>query len=192
MFEAFDVIRDADMRQYTTLRLGGKADWLAFPRSREEIAALYAEAGREGLPVTVIGHGSNLLVLDGGIRGLVIRIEKNMRAIRRDGNRLIAQAGAMLGSVAMAAAEAGLTGLEFASGIPGTIGGGMTMNAGAYGGVCRRGTDRVYQLHQLLPSRILQGGAAPVPVLCGHGEVRRSHSAPRCTHRAPMFFSCPL
>ena len=143
MFEAFDVIRDADMRQYTTLRLGGKADWLAFPRSREEIAALYAEAGREGLPVTVIGHGSNLLVLDGGIRGLVIRIEKNMRAIRRDGNRLIAQAGAMLGSAAMAAAEAGLTGLEFASGIPGTIGGGMTMNAGAYGGEMSDVTVRV-------------------------------------------------
>ena len=143
MFEAFDVIRDADMRQYTTLRLGGKADWLAFPRSSEEIAALYAEAGREGLPVTVIGHGSNLLVLDGGIRGLVIRIEKNMRAIRRDGNRLIAQAGAMLGSVAMAAAEAGLTGLEFASGIPGTIGGGMTMNAGAYGGEMSDVTVRV-------------------------------------------------
>ena len=134
MFEAFEVIRDAEMRQYTTLRLGGKADWLAFPRNAEEIAALYAEAGQAGLPVTVIGHGSNLLVLDGGIRGLVIRVEKNMRSIRREGNRLIAQAGAMLGTVAVAAAEAGLTGLEFASGIPGTVGGGMTMNAGAYGG----------------------------------------------------------
>ena len=88
MFEAFEVIRDAEMRQYTTLRLGGKADWLAFPRNAEEIAALYAEAGQAGLPVTVIGHGSNLLVLDGGIRGLVIRVEKNMRGIRLEGNRL--------------------------------------------------------------------------------------------------------
>ena len=143
MFEAFDVIRDAEMRQYTTLRLGGKADWLAFPRNAEEIAALYAEAGQAGLPVTVIGHGSNLLVLDGGIRGLVIRVEKNMRSIRREGNRLIAQAGAMLGTVAVAAAEAGLTGLEFASGIPGTVGGGMTMNAGAYGGEMSDVTVRV-------------------------------------------------
>ena len=134
MFEGFDVIRDADMRRYTTLRLGGKADWLAFPRSGEEIAALFAEAEGAGLPVTVIGHGSNLLVLDGGIRGLVIRVEKNMRAVRREGSRLTAQAGAMLGAVAAEAAEAGLTGLEFASGIPGTIGGGVTMNAGAYGG----------------------------------------------------------
>ena len=143
MFEAFEVIRDAEMRQYTTLRLGGKADWLAFPRNAEEIAALYAEAGQAGLPVTVIGHGSNLLVLDGGIRGLVIRVEKNMRSIRREGNRLIAQAGAMLGTVAVTAAEAGLTGLEFASGIPGTVGGGMTMNAGAYGGEMSDVTVRV-------------------------------------------------
>ena len=143
MFEAFEVIRDAEMRQYTTLRLGGKADWLAFPRNAEEIAALYAEAGQAELPVTVIGHGSNLLVLDGGIRGLVIRVEKNMRSIRREGNRLIAQAGAMLGTVAVAAAEAGLAGLEFASGIPGTVGGGMTMNAGAYGGEMSDVTVRV-------------------------------------------------
>ncbi len=134
MFERFEVIRDAEMRQYTTLKLGGKADWLAFPRSTGEIAAMFAEAAEAGIPVTVIGRGSNLLVLDGGIRGLVIRIEKNMRGVRREGNRLTAQAGAMLGSVAAAAAEAGLSGLEFASGIPGTVGGGMTMNAGAYGG----------------------------------------------------------
>ena len=143
MFERFDVIRDADMRLFTTLKLGGKADWLAFPRSGEETAELFREAEEAGVPVTVIGHGSNLLVLDGGIRGLVIRIEKNMREIRREGNRLTAQAGAMLGSVAAAAAEAGLTGLEFASGIPGTIGGGVTMNAGAYGGEMKDVTVRV-------------------------------------------------
>jgi UDP-N-acetylmuramate dehydrogenase len=134
MFERYEVIRNADMKQYTTLKLGGPADWLAFPRSGEEIAELFDEARQAGIPVTVIGRGSNLLVLDGGIRGLVIRVEKNMRGIRREGNRLTAQAGAALGAVAAAAAEAGLTGLEFASGIPGTIGGGITMNAGAYGG----------------------------------------------------------
>ncbi len=134
MFESFDIIPNAEMRQYTTLRLGGPADWLAFPRSGEEIAMLFAEAGVHGIPVTVIGHGSNLLVMDGGIRGLVIRVEKNMRSIRQDGNRVIAEAGAMLGTVALFAAEAGLSGLEFASGIPGTVGGGTAMNAGAYDG----------------------------------------------------------
>ena len=143
MFDAFEVIPNAEMSQYTTLKLGGPADWLAFPRSIAEITALFAEAGSYGMPVTVIGHGSNLLVLDGGIRGLVIRVEKNMRAIRQEGRRIIAQAGAMLGSVAVFAAEAGLTGLEFASGIPGTVGGGVTMNAGAYDGEMAQVVSRV-------------------------------------------------
>ena len=134
MFESFNALVNEPMSAHTTLKLGGPADYLVFPRSAEEIAALFAEAGAYNLPVTVIGHGSNLLVLDGGIRGLVIRVEKNMREVRVVGNRIVAQAGAMLGSVALAAAEAGLSGLEFASGIPGTVGGGVMMNAGAYGG----------------------------------------------------------
>ena len=104
---------------------------------------MFTEAGAYNVPVTVIGHGSNLLVLDGGIRGLVISVSKNMRGIRREGNTIIAQAGAMLGSVAAEAAEAGLSGLEFASGIPGTVGGAMTMNAGAYGGEMAQVVTRV-------------------------------------------------
>ena len=147
MFEGYEVIRDAEMSKYTTLKLGGKADWLAFPRNKEEIAGLFREAGAAGMPVTVIGHGSNLLVLDGGIRGLVIRVEKNMREIRIEGRKITAQAGAMLGAVAAAAADAGLTGLEFASGIPGTVGGAMMMNAGAYGGEMSDVTRRVEGLY---------------------------------------------
>ena len=134
MFETFNALVNEPMSAHTTLKLGGPADYMVFPRDGEEIAAMFREAAENGVPVTVIGHGSNLLVLDGGIRGLVICIGKNMRKITRDGNILKAQAGAMLGSVALEAAEAGLTGLEFASGIPGTVGGGVTMNAGAYDG----------------------------------------------------------
>ena len=134
MFESFNALVNEPMSGHTTLRLGGPADYLVFPRSAEEINAMFAEAGAYNLPVTVIGHGSNLLVLDGGIRGLVICIGKNMREITRNGRTITAQAGAMLGSVAAEAAEAGLAGLEFASGIPGTVGGGVTMNAGAYDG----------------------------------------------------------
>ena len=148
MFERFEVLQNADMRRYTTLKLGGTADWLAFPRSAAEIAELFAEAGAAGLPVTVIGHGSNVLVLDGGIRGLVTRIDKNMKNIRREGNRLTAAAGAMLGAVAGFAAENGLTGLEFASGSPGTVGGAVTMNAGAYGGEMK---DVVVRVDGILP-----------------------------------------
>ena len=143
MFESFNALVNEPMSAHTTLKLGGPADYLVFPRSAEEITALFAEAGSYNLPVTVIGHGSNLLVLDGGIRGLVISVGKNMRGIRREGNSLTAQAGAMLGSVAAEAAEAGLSGLEFASGIPGTVGGGVTMNAGAYGGEMAQVVTRV-------------------------------------------------
>ncbi len=143
MFESFNVLVNEPMSRHTTLKLGGPADFLAFPRNEGEIAGLFEEADRSGIPVTVIGHGSNLLVLDGGIRGLVISIGKNMRAINRNGNTLTVQAGAMLGSAAAEAAEAGLTGLEFASGIPGTVGGGVTMNAGAYGGEMAQTVIRV-------------------------------------------------
>ncbi len=134
MFERFEVIQNAPMRDFTTLKLGGPADYLAFPCSGEESAALFAEAGQTGLGGTVIGRGSNLLVLDGGIRGLVIRVEKNMKDISVSGTRMRAQAGALLNAAAAAAARAGLSGLEFASGIPGTVGGGVSMNAGAYDG----------------------------------------------------------
>ena len=134
MFETFNALVNEPMSAHTTLKLGGPADYMVFPRDGEEIAAMFREAAENGVPVTVIGHGSNLLVLDGGIRGLVICIGKNMRKITREGNSLKAQAGAMLVSAALGAAEAGLTGLEFASGIPGTVGGGVTMNAGAYDG----------------------------------------------------------
>ncbi len=143
MFESFNALEQEPMSRHTTLRLGGPADYLVFPRSQEEITALFAEAGAYHLPVTVIGRGSNLLVLDGGIRGLVISVSQNMKAIRREGATLIAQAGATLSAVASAAADAGLSGLEFASGIPGTVGGGVTMNAGAYGGEMAQVITRV-------------------------------------------------
>lgn len=143
MFENFNTLVHEPMSGHTTLRLGGPADYMVFPGNAEEIATLFAEAAAHDLPVTVIGHGSNLLVLDGGIRGLVICIGKNMREITLEGNRITAQAGAMLGSVAMEAAEAGLSGLEFASGIPGTVGGGVTMNAGAYEGEMSQVVTRV-------------------------------------------------
>ena len=143
MFESFNALVNEPMSKHTTLRLGGPADYLVFPRSADEIKALFAEAGAYNMPVTVIGHGSNLLVKDGGIRGLVISVSKNMRQIRREGSNLIAQAGAMLAGAASEAADAGLSGLEFASGIPGTVGGAVTMNAGAYGGEMAQVVTRV-------------------------------------------------
>lgn len=134
MFEGIKVLRNARMSEYTTLKLGGPADYLAFPASVKEMRQLILEAQANDMAVTVVGHGSNLLVRDGGIRGLVICMGKAFAEVRTEGNTVIAQAGAMMAKVAAAAAEAGLTGVEFISGIPGTVGGGILMNAGAYGG----------------------------------------------------------
>ena len=157
MFDQFDVIRSAPMSEYTTLRLGGPADYLATPASPEEVAALLAEARANGIPVTVIGRGSNLLVLDGGIRGLVMRIGKPLSRVTVRGNRLRAQAGAMLSAVAVSAADADRSGLEFASGIPGTVGGGIRMNAGAYGGEL---SQVVTEVSGVLPDGTLRTFAA--------------------------------
>ncbi len=126
--------RHAPMSEYTTLRLGGAADLLIEPAKEREVQRVLQLASACRVPVTIIGHGSNLLVLSGGIRGAVIRIGSRMSAIRVEKNQVIAQAGAMMPAVAGAAAANGLAGLTFAGGIPGTVGGGALMNAGAYGG----------------------------------------------------------
>lgn len=127
------LLADEPMSRHTTFKIGGVADFYATP-SFDEFKTLYNIAGEEKIPVTIIGNGSNLLVGDKGIRGLVIEIGKGMDRIEIDGNRLTVGAGAMLGKVANAAADAGLGGMEFAAGIPGSIGGAVVMNAGAYGG----------------------------------------------------------
>ncbi len=132
--ENLSIKRDAHMARYTTLHLGGPADMLASPDSPEQVPLLLREAHRLDIPVTIIGNGSNLLVRDGGIRGLVIRMCRDMQQIEVSGDRIRVQAGAMMSTLAMAAADCSLGGMTFASGIPGTVGGGAYMNAGAYGG----------------------------------------------------------
>lgn len=121
------------MKNHTTFRVGGPADIFLTP-SAEELPAVLSVCREEQMPVTVIGNGSNLLVGDQGIRGVVICIGFGMRGIRVDGEKIFLEAGVTLAAVAQQAAKAGLTGLEFASGIPGTFGGAVVMNAGAYGG----------------------------------------------------------
>ncbi len=125
---------DEPMKNHTTFRVGGMADMLAEPRSEKELCELLCSAKAENIPVTIIGNGSNLLVTDKGIRGLVIKIAKEFSAITIDGDTIICQSGALLSKISSTAYENSLTGLEFASGIPGTVGGAVYMNAGAYGG----------------------------------------------------------
>ncbi len=132
--EHLSVKRNALMARYTTLHLGGPADLLVSPDRPEQVQMILKTAHELNVPVIIIGNGSNLLVKDGGIRGLVLRLCRDMQHIEVHGNRLRAEAGAMMSTLSMAAAEASLAGLTFASGIPGTVGGGVYMNAGAYGG----------------------------------------------------------
>nr|WP_125708522.1 UDP-N-acetylmuramate dehydrogenase [Lacticaseibacillus porcinae] len=127
------MLHDEPLSHYTFTKTGGPADLLAFPKSIAEIQQLLAYANDNNLPLTFIGNASNLIVKDGGIRGLVI-ILTTMKNIEAHGNTVTADAGARLIDTTEAAYQAGLTGMEFAAGIPGSVGGAVFMNAGAYGG----------------------------------------------------------
>lgn len=129
-----NVLRDEPMSGHTTFRIGGPADYLAMPENAEQISRIIKACRDAGVPYYIIGNGSNLLVGDRGFRGVIIQVYKNMNAVEAVDGEIHAQAGALLSKVAAAALNAGLTGIEFASGIPGTLGGAVRMNAGAYGG----------------------------------------------------------
>ena len=127
-------IYGASMSEYTSFKIGGAADVLVQPSSAEQIQAILRICGEYETLYTVIGNGSNLLVSDDGIRGVVIMIGGSFSDVCVNGDVITAQSGAMLSKIASTAAANGLSGLEFASGIPGTLGGALFMNAGAYGG----------------------------------------------------------
>lgn len=141
MYEAFcnavgekQVLMEEPMKYHTTFRTGGPAEYFIKPKNGEEIREVIGICKEYQLPYYVIGNGSNLLVSDDGFRGAVIRIGKEMSDIRFEGNQVIAKAGASLAFLAMEVCKRGLTGFEFATGIPGALGGAVAMNAGAYGG----------------------------------------------------------
>lgn len=132
--KGFDIVENEPMKKHTTFQIGGPADYFAVPGSIDELKELIAVCRENGLPYFILGNGSNLLVSDNGYRGVVINIAKAFSEIIVQDTTINAGAGAMLRRVAEAAKCEGLTGMEFASGIPGTIGGAIVMNAGAYGG----------------------------------------------------------
>ncbi len=143
------IIENAPMSRYTTLRLGGPAEVLVEIAQASELSAALQAANALHIPVTLLGNGSNVLVRDGGLRGLVIHIGELFSQVSGpaplpDGQFAItAQGGATLTKLSNAAADHGLSGLEFASGIPGTVGGAVYMNAGAYGGEMKDVVSRV-------------------------------------------------
>ena len=128
------VLTQEPMKKHTTFKVGGPADYYVKPEKISQIREILAVAKEEEVPVYIIGNGSNLLVGDKGYRGVIVQIYKNMNEITVEDKIVTAQAGALLSTIAREAANRGLGGFEFASGIPGTIGGAVAMNAGAYGG----------------------------------------------------------
>lgn len=141
------IFMEEPMKKHTTFRVGGPADVLVQP-DETALAAVLGLCRQHHVPYSFIGNGSNLLVGDKGIRGVVIEMTEPMGDIEVQGTRITAQAGAMLSKIANTAASNGLGGMEFAAGIPGSVGGAVVMNAGAYGGEMKDIIERVYVLDE--------------------------------------------
>lgn len=129
-----NVFTDEPMKDHTSFKLGGPADVLVTPRDTASLTSVCNACAQNGIPLFVMGNGTNLVVGDKGIRGVVVKFRDNMNSCRIVGENISAQAGILLSSLSRIALEHELTGLEFAEGIPGTLGGAVTMNAGAYDG----------------------------------------------------------
>ena len=161
--EQVEILVAEPMKNHTTFRIGGPADALALPKTPEEVAEVVHFCHEHAQPYYVLGNGSNLLVSDEGYRGLVLQLYRNFNDIQVNGETITVQSGAMLAAVARTAYQTGLTGLEFASGIPGTIGGAVVMNAGAYGGEMKNVLKEVTVLTKegevlVIPAKALELG----------------------------------
>jgi UDP-N-acetylmuramate dehydrogenase len=133
------VERDYSLARMSTVRTGGEADWFARAGSNAQLRELLVWARAANVPVAVVGSGSNLLIADDGVRGLVVKLDRKLALIQREGPlRIVCGGGARLPAVATRAAQAGLSGIEFGVNIPGTVGGAVRMNANAYGGELAR------------------------------------------------------
>ena len=141
--KGMEVLENEPMREHTTFRVGGPARLFVSAHSEEEIIDTLQEVKKRNVPLYLTGNGSNLLIADGGLEGVVLHIGSGMSQIHCEGERIQAQAGASLSRVAQLALEQELTGLEPLSGIPGSVGGAAVMNAGAYGGEMSQVVEKV-------------------------------------------------
>jgi UDP-N-acetylenolpyruvoylglucosamine reductase len=192
------VLHDYPLARTTTIRTGGSAQFFARPGTVPELEGLVAWAAAEAVEVGVVGSGSNLLIADAGVQGLVMKLDRELSAIAVDGTAICCGAGARLPTVSARAAQAGLTGIEWGVNIPGTVGGAVRMNANAYGGELARvlqwvdvvtpaGTERrapdalgfAYRRSNLMPGEVVARASfalaqAPVAdVKAGLAEMRR-------------------
>ena len=173
------VQRNFPLERLTTVRTGGAGEYFARAGSEAELLELLAWADASALAVSVVGSGSNLLVSDDGVSGLVIKLDRDLAAIALDGERLLCGGGARLPAVAARAARAGLSGIEFGVNIPGTVGGAVRMNANAYGGEL----GRVLEWVEIATAAGLERRA---PAQLGLGYRRSSLAAGEIVARASM------
>ena len=157
------VLLEEPMKRHTTFRIGGPAEVFVMPGNLEEMQRILEICRTEDLPYFILGNGSNLLVSDRGYRGVVIQLDRNFGEVKVEGTEIHASAGALLSTIAVAARRASLTGFEFAGGIPGTLGGAVVMNAGAYGGEMKDVLRKVMVMDQSgkvfeIPAEELQMG----------------------------------
>ena len=157
------VLLEEPMKRHTTFRIGGPAEVFVMPGNLEEVQRILEICRTEDLPYFILGNGSNLLVSDRGYRGVVIQLDRNFGEVKVEGTEIHASAGALLSTIAVAARSASLTGFEFAGGIPGTLGGAVVMNAGAYGGEMKDVLRKVMVMDQSgkvfeIPAEELQMG----------------------------------
>jgi UDP-N-acetylmuramate dehydrogenase len=194
--------RDYPLSRLTTVRTGGAAEWFVRAATVDQLVDALRWAAGEGLEVGVVGSGSNLLVADAGVRGLVVKLDQELSKIELDGTRIRCGGGARLPTVSARAARAGLTGIEFGVNIPGTVGGAVKMNANAYGGelaavlewvdvatadgVQRRAPDELgfeYRRSNIAPAEIVAGAsfalspAAPEQVKATLADMRARRKA---------------
>lgn len=148
---------DEPMKDHTSFKVGGPADVLAIPDGSGQLVKVLKVCRNNGIPYLVIGNGSNLIVRDKGIRGVVVKISENIGDVIIEGEIIEAEAGILLSRLANIALENGLSGMEFASGIPGTLGGAVFMNAGAYGGEMKDIVIKTVYLDRSCEVRVIQG-----------------------------------
>lgn len=146
--DADQVLVDEPMKNHTSFKVGGPVDYMVLPKKIEDIREIIKLSKTEHLPLFIMGNGSNLLVKDKGIRGIVVKISKKFSHVEIIGERVIAQTGVLLSGLAKLFLNQELTGFEFASGIPGSLGGAVTMNAGAYGGEMKDVLEKVEVMDQ--------------------------------------------
>ncbi len=156
-FPAVGLLENEPLARHTSFRIGGPAPLMLLPASAEELAALCVFLADKGIHPFVLGNGTNLLFSDAGIDRVVVKTCPNAGGIAVSGSRITAEAGASLARAASAALDAGLTGLEFAHGIPGSVGGGVVMNAGAYGGELKDVVAETEYLDERMTPRTLRG-----------------------------------